>query len=649
MRFQQLSLCFKILGFIIGFSISAESVLGISSIGVYEGATFSPEIEVITSTESTIRLNLEMPNLPPTSQLLDIEGPFEGLVANMLLPEANPLIPRFTIFLALPRNGNPSVEVESWQTDTYNVTNPANIPENDPSRPEVRLGEIQVLGGIRVVPLTVKPVEYTNNSSTCTVMTDAVVRIDIDGSQGTLPQSAYPESFSIPWQKVLCSVATNWEAIPNIHNGAPSHLLIICPDEYEMLLQGFVQWKEQRGMTVTVVPKSEISANPSSFQIRQRIEFEYENSSPRIDHVLLVGDETKLAPAYRFTVDPVSRFSDYSYTDGSFTDENHFAAIGDNDDNDVFPEVFVGRWVVNSQSEVVSAANRSIFHERDVIVSNSDRFARASMGSDYTEDTQIITKRHVREMLIGHGFAQVDTLWDENFPPSPQPMIDWINQGVTFVNYRGSGWNHGWAGINFYISEIFEISNTGRLPIVTGIGCGVGKFDVDDNNCFGEVWMTQGSATQPSGAVGFIGPCWNTHTVYNDCLDSSLYRAILDYEIPNLAAAFVAGKVYTWGLFEEFLNEESVFELCKTMIRQYLVLSDPSLQLFTQVPVHPVVNLPDAIMAGQFDLEITVEKHGIASGGQYLLLTVWYEPGSFDSHWLRRTTPTVTDSSKRSE
>ncbi|MBU0690370.1 T9SS type A sorting domain-containing protein [bacterium] len=640
MRLQQLSSCTRMLILVIVFSIESVVAYGVPSFGVYEGARFSPTITVISSSETAIRLSLSMDNLPPTTQELDIQAPFEGLVANMLEPEEHPLIPRFTIFLALPPSGNPTVTAESWQTETYGVINPAFIPENDPSYPEVRLGDIQVLGGIRLVPLTIKPVEYVNNSASCTIMTNAVIQVNIDGSAGTLPQTSYPESFSIPWQRVLTSVVTNWEAIPDILNGADSHLLIICPDEYLAVIQNFVDWKEQRGMTVTVVALSSISSSPSAIQIKQRIQSEFISSSPRIDYVLLVGDESKIPPAYRFTEDPISRFSDYTYDDGSFTDENHYAAIGDNDDIDVFPEVFVGRWVVNNQSEVVSIANRSIFHERDVLLTENQRFSQAALAADFTEVTQAATKRHCREMLLERGFTRVDTLWAEP-SPGPQNLVNWINEGVTFVNYRGSGWSFGWAGISFYLHTIANIANTGRLPIITAIGCGVGKYDVDDGQCFGEAWMTQGTPSQPSGAVGFIGPCWNTHTVYNDCLDSSIYRAFLDYDVLNLGAALAAGKVYTWGLFEDFLNEDAVLELCRTMIRQYLLLSDPSLQVFTETPVRPIINLPDAIMAGPFDQEITVENMASLAADS-VLLTVWYESGSFENYWIKQGTPTIS-------
>ncbi|MBL0061895.1 MAG: T9SS type A sorting domain-containing protein [bacterium] len=219
--------------------------------------------------------------------------------------------------------------------------------------------------------------------------------------------------------------------------------------------------------------------------------------------------------------------------------------------------------------------------------------------------SQQITISYAREMLLEEGFEQVDTVWAAD-NPGPQQLINYVDDGVAFVNHRGSGWNQGWAGINFYYWTVPQISNPGLLCIVTGIGCGVAKFDAPDGQCFGEQWMLHGSVTTPQGAVGFIGPCWNTHTVYNDNLDTCLYRAILTYNIDNLMPALVAGKMFAWAMFADFQNEDGVQQVATMMMRQYLGLCDPSLKLFTDTPERMPITLPSAIPAGPFSFPVTI-------------------------------------------
>lgn len=590
--------------------------------GLYSQAEFSPDFSLIESNQDQIRFGLDMARLQPTGQI-DLFQKLQGTWGEM--NSSGALMPRFTFYIALPPTGNPTVTIESWTT----LTRPAvarNIPENNPNVPRVSLGPVGIFGGVRLVPVTVKPVTYVNGQSSCDVLDLATIRIDIDDAQGVNPLVSVREHYSENWRSVLQSVVMNWQDIPNLLTREPSHILMIAPENYFSALEEFVKWKEQLGVTVTIIPASEIDDDDSGNQLRARLITELGQTSPRVDHVILVGDETVLPTNFLFTPDPVSRFSDVSYP-GNYTNEGFFTEL---EGNDPFPDVFLGRWPVNSQSETRSIVNRTIMHERAPFESDSARFERCVVSADHSVDTQRLTIAYAREMLLDEGFQVVDTVYSL-YDPSPQTMINKVNQGVTFVNHRGSGWNQGWAGINFYYWTVPQISNAGKLCVVTGIGCGVAKFDAGDNECFGERWMLHGSVTNPQGAVGFIGPCWNTHTVYNDVLDTCLYRAILEYNIDNLTPALVAGKMFAWAMFADFVDEDGVNQVATIMMRQYLALSDPSLMLYTNTPVRLPVTLPTAIPAGPFSLPVTISA-GFTTEADSLTIGFRTQDGSHLAH-----------------
>ncbi|MCL4304343.1 T9SS type A sorting domain-containing protein [bacterium] len=566
--------------------------------GFYDNAEFSPDFELLEFSESTLLFRLSMTRLQPTGTI-DFFQKLPGTWADLNY-NGHQVMPRFTFYLALPNTGNPTVTVLDWQTISR-PTIPRVIPENTGS--PVRLGEVGIFAGVRLVPVTVKPFTYVNNQSSCLVMSEATIRIDIDGQSGLNPLTSTRLAFSEVSRDVFKSLVANWESIPNIGVTEPSHMLMVIPESYLGTMSDYILWKRQMGIRVTIVPAGEINSDGTGNLLRNRIQQELANSSPRIDYVTLVGDETVIPIRYRYTEDPVTRFSDFSLA-GQFTNEGYFSEL---EGNDVFPDVFLGRWVVNSQAEARSIAVRTVQHERDTFSADSLRFERAAVAADYTEITQRLTKQRAREIMLSSGISHVDTLWGEQ-NPGPQLLMGWLTEGLSFVNYRGSGWQQGWAGISFYYWSVPQISNAGKLPIVTGIGCGVGKFDAPEAQCFGEVWMLHGTVTTPQGAAGFIGPCWNTHTVYNDCLDTCLYRAMLDYDIRNLMPALTAGKMYSWAVFNEFLGEGPVEEICEVMFRQYLVLSDPSLQLFTDTPVRAMITMPTAIPSGPYQVPVTVNQ-----------------------------------------
>jgi hypothetical protein len=620
--------CFYCLGLLVAALIwpltAAEAV---PSFGLYDNAAFSPAITVEHDGPGTLWLQLRMQNLPQTGTV-NFADDFPGLWGEM-----NPtgdLLPRFSVFVALPPTGNPSVTVESWDTRLFAVAPPVSLPENDPRPPLVTLGSVGILGGARIVPVTFRPITYVNGASACSVMYQAAVRVDLDGETGENPLIQLRPTFSPAWLKVLQAVVVNWEDIPNVHVTAPSHILMIVPQygdyDYVPLVQDYVRWKEQRGDRVTVVPTSAITWPPNAARVRQLVTDSL-RATPPVDFVVLVGDENRLPVRTQNTGDPPTRFSTETLS-GSYTDENYFAAV---EGNDVYPDVFLGRWVVDLPEEVLTYVRRTVDHELSPCLQDSLRFTRALMASGMENPSQRKTKRDVRTALLRSGFTMVDTVWGDHV--SASALVNRINAGETFVNYRGIGWSVGWNGVNFYVDNVDDISDRYKLPIVTGIGCGGGIFGPGTGEGFGEAWMTAGSVSEPKGAVGFIGPCWNTHTVYNDCLDSLLYRAWLDYGVSHLMSGLVAGKMMMCGMMAQFLNEPAVAEVVQTMFRQYIAQGDPALQVFTRIPFPLDVSLPAALPTEPGIISVTV-NNALDSPADSLNVTLWRGPGDFETRWI---------------
>ncbi|MBK6909826.1 MAG: T9SS type A sorting domain-containing protein [bacterium] len=591
--------------------------------GLYPDAEFSPDFELVQQDDDVVQFALHMTRLQPTGTIdLNVKQP--GTWGEM-----NPtgrLMPRFTFFLSVPATGNASYQIDSWTTLSRTAT-VRTIPENAPDLPSIELGDIGIFGGVRLLPVTIRPIDYTNGQNVCQVLQDATISIHFDSQPGDNPLSSVRPAFSETWRSVLQAVVMNWQQIPNILVREPSHMLVVVPNSFITPLEDYFNAKRQLGIELTIVPTSEI-ADGDGTALRNRLLTEIGNSSPRIDHVELIGDETQIPVHYQFTDDPVSRFSDATFP-GNFTNEGFFTQL---EGSDFFPDIFLGRWPVNNQLEARNVAARTMNHELDLFHSDSTRFERCVVSADNSEDSQQQTIAHAREMMLAEGFETVDTVY-ANDNPGPQLMIQLVNSGVTFVNHRGSGWNQGWAGINFYVSSVDLVQNPGELAVVTGIGCGVGKFDAPDDQCFGEKWMTIGTVNSPRGAVGFIGPCWNTHTVYNDVLDTSLYRAILDYNIDQLAAALVTGKMFAWATFADFHEEQAVEEISGVMMRQYLVLSDPSLQLYTDLPHRLPITMPSAVPAGPYNFPVTITD-GFSTDADSLMVSFWSANGELSSHMI---------------
>ncbi len=612
------AVCLSLICFIPSFALST------TPFGTSQGESLMSRVEVLGSRLDEVHLRLEVEPSTLPSQI-DLQQGVEGLWGP-IIPEQT-VLPRTTFFVAIAHTGTPEIEVLSWNTTRVPASH-ISLTDNLGVGEGVRLGEPSVLREARIVTVTIFPVQYQSGASEAEVLVSAEIVIRTGMDVGVNPLLNHRGRISASWIPVYQSAVVNWQSIDGLDSPEDPHILVITPGYFVDALSEYVDWKEKAGYVVTVVREGDIGSNPSADDLRNYIMAQYDTLVPTPDYVIFVGDYTQLSAYYRHTEDPTTIFSDYSL-EGDYTDENYFAAIvGD----DVFPDLFFGRWVVNTPDEVRMIARRTVYHERNPFGTgqepDSARFAKASMVSDVYPETQAQTKRYVREMLLEHGFAQVDSLYGSD---SPQPLFTWLRSGRNFVNYRGSGWSFGWVGINFYVDQIPSLDNYWKLPIVTGIGCGVAKFDQPP--CFGKLWMLEGTLNNPEGAVGFLGPSWNTHTRYNDVLDSTLYRAILDDEVLHLMPAFVAGKLMFWEVFEPyFMVDPGVREVTETAVRQYLCLSDPSLQLYTRIPQRLSVHHPSGISFGDINLVVNVpnlQPLGLDS----VRVCAWVEPGNFVFGW----------------
>jgi hypothetical protein len=103
------------------------------------------------------------------------------------------------------------------------------------------------------------------------------------------------------------------------------------------------------------------------------------------------------------------------------------------------------------------------------------------------------TKRFTATQMLGFGnFSSVDSMYNGYpCPGNVNDIINMINEGRSFLNYRGEGWSTGWWAdcIPFQTSDVSSINNGQKLTFVTSIGCGVAMFDANGGNCFGEEWL----------------------------------------------------------------------------------------------------------------------------------------------------------------
>ncbi|MBC8205235.1 MAG: T9SS type A sorting domain-containing protein, partial [FCB group bacterium] len=349
------------------------------------------------------------------------------------------------------------------------------------------------------------------------------------------------------------------------------------------------------------VPFSQIGATSyNAAVIKNYLAYIYSTSEYPPDYVLLVGDQTVLPVHSTYTPDPVTYFSSYSLP-GDYINENYYACL---EGDDYLPEVYLGRLVANSPTYIMLLVNKVIKYEKTPNVGQTDWYTKAIMTSDQSEASQRQTKLTVRNILLNDGgFTQVDTLFEIGYISQ---FINWVNQGRSVVNYRGAGWDNIWSGIGLSAYNLSNLTNYNMLPMVTGIGCGGALFS---SYCLGEAWMNQGTINNPTGAVLFIGPTWNTHTNFNNRLDLGIYEHMWQDSLREIGPAFMEGKMDVEAFFSLYYGIPGygdVQEVVRTLFNQYMLMSDPNITVRAQPPRTMMVEHTTEVYLGPGEIEISV-------------------------------------------
>jgi hypothetical protein len=506
-------------------------------------------------------------------------------------------LPQFTELIPILRIIDPKVNILSYSSHPIAIhslkqtpvaqleTAPPQVNRNyDWSRaglpPEmnVQLGETIHMMGQSFLSLSISPLGVDSNNRKVKVPEKLVIQID-----GVVPRLENQVGVS----GALRSIIPNDEIYSQL-----GHYLIITPPLFEPYLTYLVDWKRRKGHPVTVTSTAVAGQTPTA--IKAYIQEAYDTWEDPPTYVLLIGDEDRgIGGFYVYNPDNEALVTDHPYV------------LLEGEDS--FPEAWVGRLSVDTIGELVVVMSKILSYESQPYLGDPGWFKRALLVGTVSA---AISTQHVNNWigrkLIENGFTQIDTAY---YPMQSSLTLisNPINNGVGFVNYRGLGaWDH-WIGPYFYNTDIDNLSNGHKLPILTSIVCGGGNFAAPVDPVFGEKWLRAGTTTVPKGAVAFIGPSEvHTHTQFNNVIDISLYSGIFDLGMNELGPALGYAKLELWRNYHqsEFLPFGQSAEFYQNV---YNILGDPGMAIWTDTPKVLVVDFPDSLNQDDDNLTIVVE------------------------------------------
>lgn len=532
----------------------------------------------------------------------------------------SPELPYIAKVLAIPDQVAVSVEVIETG-DTYTFENifvpPARKSwyEGDPESPYLEnkaaylAGDVypmdyvtvdppSVFRDLRIARVSVFPVRYIPSEKELQVVSSITIKVNYGPGEVVNPKTSVKKKIAPSFGKLYRSSIFNYqEVLDQVYGGKEDGMevmLCIMPDEFTESFQTYADWKHQSGTYIHVTKFSDIGANSNNPDIiKNHISDAYYDWENPPTYVLIIGDEG------------VFPHKIITYPDYSFPTEDYFVEI---EGNDYFPEMMIGRFTNQGDYRMQVMINKYQLYEKTPYTDETDWFKSSTCCSNNAYDSQVSTVRFTANIMMEDGGFEVDTLMSDgtgwggqNCSMDVYDVVNTINDGRSYLNYRGEGWYSGWSANCYYFDadHVSSLSNGQKFTFVTSIGCGVAGFHSYGGNCFGEEWIQLGSLTTPRGGVAFIGPTSNTHTTYNNRIDKGIYVGMFQEGMDTPGQALLRGKLYMYNVFGGEYYVEYHYRI-------YCVLGDPSIHIWKDVPLDVNVDHETSINVGNNPLEFTV-------------------------------------------
>ena len=502
-----------------------------------------------------------------------------------------------------------NIEIAPSKGDFSRQIDPATVPytygecyNQDAFFPASNVGlyDPYIIRDFRGQNMVVYPFAYNPISKTLRVyynMTVEMYKVD-DNGENTMPaRKSSTIKMDPDFKSVYQHHFINYEASLAKYTPVDEEgdLLIICYDNFISNMTDFVNWKKTRGVNTTIVGTS--TAGSTSSAIKTYIQNQY-NANNNLTHVLLVGD--------------VAQIPGYTYSGASGYEGKGDNPYGQIVGNDIYNDIFIGRFSASSATRVTTQCNRVITYERDLTSSASwlqvaQGIAKKEGGSGHNGEDDYQHMDVIRTDLLNYGYSTVYQRYENlsGYTATAAQISSDINDGVGIINYCNHGAETMWGVASYSVSHVNALTNNNKLPFIWSVACLVGKYD-HSSDCFAEAWMNATNGSSPTGAIGtlmsyisqpWIPPMW----AQDECIDI-------------LVESYNSNIKHTWGgtsingIMGIFDNYSTTTAQAVGTYQAWILYGDPSMMLRTKTPQAMTVTHNGSISMGVNSYTVNVSN-----------------------------------------
>jgi PKD repeat protein len=346
-----------------------------------------------------------------------------------------------------------------------------------------------ILRDIRGTSVKVYPFRYNAKQNVLRVYTEVAVNVVDNNSPAINPKTRTSNTVLREMDAMYNSVFANYGEYTreDLTVGEYGDILIITTERDEEAIQPFIDWKKEKGFNVF---KEVVDAGTN---VKSLIQDSYD-ANPNILYVQLVGDwadiKCDLGGGANAPMDPM---------------------LGCVEGSDWFPEIAVGRFSGSSPAHITVQVDKAINYEKTT-TENTDWYSKAlSLGSndgsggDDGEKDWAHTNVIYNDKLDPFSYDEHFTAYD---PGANSGMVSSaVETGISIANYCGHGSNTSWVTSGFSNSNIAQLNNGDKLPILFSVACVNGAFH--SGECFAEAWLKKEGGGAVMALMATINQPWN--------------------------------------------------------------------------------------------------------------------------------------------
>ena len=572
---------------------------------------------ITSSDNQAIGLSFELSDLERSEVVKDgatfetYTIPGEGLA----LAPGKPVLPAISRFVVVPPDVGLDLVVESDDPVQLSAEQPptlyseGDLEESDEAEHQglyppviAEMSEPSIIRGVRVVKVTVYPVQYNQSSGNYLHRNNIQTEIRYTMEEPVNPVQ-YPNrrNRSQQFLKYIDALTINGDIVgrddPDRDIDPPyvGHYLVVIPEPGLQYVAPFIEWRRKSGYKVDILSLSEGDARSSNTvgnEIQERYDAYIDEDMDPFEYVLLVGDrnayENPPAPGWILEAEqgqtcwPQAYHADYLF--------------GCLEGNDQYPDVGISRWPGGSEAMLELMVGRTLGYEATPYMEDTTWFTRGGVYSQHWGNVEpawhVSIHTNVRwgvGVLQSLGFDDIefyeDYQWDQDGDRIGPWTADRINDRTNVLIGRSENY--------YYPSRGAGAHDFNRDVEETNV------FPIDINTCGHGEWaretMYRVNGGNGNNLKGYVA------TSYGWAFPTTIPMSAVWLEFVN--AVMLRDLPYGWGrtmaitAFEAYIPDyedrnNPIYRSVKTDIDAF---GDPGIQPWIGVPRQVEALFPETI------------------------------------------------------